>query len=209
MKKMKFPLVLSLLALSLLAACTGNSSKQAATETSAEKTAGVPVVVNTDQSVIQWKGEVLGVYSHEGTLNLKSASLEMAGDRVSGGSFVADMTTMKATDENYMPSEGRTPEKLVAHLSSPDFFDVPTWPEASFVIGAVNGSTATGTLTIRGISHEETVTDIKVTPVEGGKEISGKLTFDRKKYNVSYDVSMKDMVLSNDILLTISLFVAG
>jgi len=200
----------ALLAIVLLtvSACTGKKAPENNSAVQKSEQAGSAVTVDLEKSSVHWKGEMLGVYSHEGQISLKSASLEMTGDQVSGGSFIADMTSIVATDENYAPAEGRTKEKLVGHLSAPDFFDVATYPEASFEITSVQGDVASGILTIRGISNEESVTNISVVAVEGGETVSGELTFDRKKYDVSYDVAMKDMVLSKDILLTITLFVS-
>jgi len=209
MKRVNYFIALSLVAAITLVSCNTQKSSENNTESTKSTAAGEQVTVDLALSSVHWKGEMLGLYSHEGDLKLKSASLELNNGAVSGGSFVADMTTMVPTDENYMPSEGRTPEKLVGHLSAPDFFDVATYPEASFTISSVSGSTATGTLTVRGISHEETVTNIEVVPGESGTLVSGVLTFDRKKYDVAYETKMKDMVLSNDISLKITLYTEG
>ena len=65
-----------------------------------------------------------------------------------------------------------------------------------------------GNLTIRGITNQETVKDVEVHTVGDVTAITGNLTFDRKKYEVSFDVPMKDMVISNDIELSINLVAA-
>ena len=104
-----------------------------------------------------------------------------------------------------MPEEGSTPEKLVGHLSSADFFDVENFPTAKFEITSVEGNTAKGMLTIRGISHEETVENIAMTKEGEKTKITADLVFDRKKYDVLWDSPMKEMLLSNDVKLTVEL----
>ena len=129
----------------------------------------------------------------------------MADDRITGGSFTADMNSMVATDENYNPEQGSTPEKLVGHLKSTDFFDVENYPEATFVITGAGDNSVTGMMTIRGITHEETVENVMMSK-EGDKvKITGDMTIDRKKYNVSWDSPVAERVLSNDLVLKIEL----
>jgi polyisoprenoid-binding protein YceI len=194
----------------LLASCSQGGQKQTAetseaTETKTTETTIDQVTVNPQESKVVWKGEMLGIYSHEGTLNLTQASIDMKEGTITGGSFTADMKSMVATDENYNPEEGSTPEKLIGHLSSPDFFDVENFPTAQFEIKGMEGNAVMGMLTIRGISNEEKVENVQMKK-EGDKvKITGDLVFDRKKYNVSWDSPVKDRVLSNDIELKIEL----
>ncbi|MBI1288869.1 MAG: YceI family protein [Flavobacteriales bacterium] len=192
-----------------LASCGGNHTHEAegSAENAPEAPAAEPqeVVVDLGGSNVKWTGEMLGIKAHYGNIALSEAKLILAGDKVNGGTFVIDMTTIEPKDDVY--DSEHTPEKLVGHLSSPDFFDVANHPTATFEITSVSedGSTATGKLTVRGITNEETVKDIKVA--DG--TVSGTLTFDRKKYDVAWDAPMKDAVLSNDIPLEITLKVAG
>jgi polyisoprenoid-binding protein YceI len=68
----------------------------------------------------------------------------------------------------------------------------------------VSGDKATGEMTIRGITAEETVEGITVTEENGVTTVAGKLTFDRKKYGVSWDPAA-EVVLSDNVPLNISL----
>lgn len=196
-----------------LASCGGghdhnHEGEEAASETNEEVVAEASEAsIDASTSTVNWSGEMMGMYSHNGTVDLKEASVTMAGDKLAGGSFVVDLSTITPTDENYDIGAGNTPEKLVGHLSSPDFFDVANHPTASFEITEVaeDGSSAKGNLTVRGITNEETVENI--TFADG--TLSGTLTFDRTKYDVSFTHPMKEMVLSNDIALEIALKVAG
>ncbi|MBL4587590.1 MAG: YceI family protein [Flavobacteriales bacterium] len=163
--------------------------------------------VDLSNSSVSWAGEMMGMYKHNGTVNISEASLSTAGDKVVGGNFTVDLSTITPLDDNYKADEeGHTKEDLVGHLSSPDFFDVANFGTATFEVtgSSEDGNSISGNLTIRGISNEETVED--VTNSDGA--VSGTLTFDRTKYDVSFSHPMKEMVLSNDIVLNISLKVA-
>lgn len=212
MKKINLVLTLAVGGVFLLSSCGGGHSHEGeeTTETSTEAVVeATPVNVDLAGSTVKWTGEMLGIKAHFGNINLTEASLTLEGDKVAGGSFVADLSTITPLDDNYTEpgSKQGTKEMLIGHLSSPDFFDVANHPTASFEITSVSedGTSAVGKLTVRGITNEETVKNIKVA--DG--TVSGTLTFDRKKYDVAWDSPMKDAVLSNDIPLEITLKVAG
>lgn len=190
----------------IFTSCSQSGEKQVSNSTTEKETTQInSISIDTDQSRIIWSGEMLGVYTHEGTLKFKEMSITMNDGKITGGSFIADLKTIIPTDKNYNEEEGSTPEKLVGHLSSADFFDVENFPTAKYEITKVDGNTITGMLTIRGISHEEKVY-IAVITKEGEKtKITGDLVFDRKKYDVVWDSPMKEMVLSNDVKLTVEL----
>ena len=134
----------------------------------------------------------------------KEGSLTTKGGALTAGTFTVDLTTITPTDSNY-DKKDRTAANLVGHLSSPDFFDVANHPTATFVINSVNGNEATGTLTIRGKSNEETIKNIVINETDGAISATGTLTFDRQKYDVAFKMSVKDMVLSDDITLNVTL----
>lgn len=156
---------------------------------------------DTAASTIIWEGNMVGVYKHSGTLNLTEGSFTVKGLQVTGGSFTATLKSINPTDSNYSAEHPKS--GLVGHLSSAEFFAVDSFPTTTFVIKSVSGNTATGDLTLRGKTNEETVTNITVDTV-GGVKASGKLVFDRQKYNVAYKAA-GDKVLSNDITLDITL----
>ena len=188
----------------LLAACGGESVKSDETTEAAVTNEGSATTykVNPENSTVNWKGEVLGVYSHTGTLKISEGSFSVKEGKVSEGNFTVDMTSMSATDDNYNEAEGKTKEKLIGHLSSPDFFDVASSPTASFVVKSVNESgEILGDLTIRGVTKEAKVTNVSL----GEGTASGTLVFNRQDYGVAWAMSAKDMVLGDDIELIIKL----
>ncbi|HPE58518.1 MAG TPA: YceI family protein [Bacteroidales bacterium] len=207
MKTNKLVLSLAIAGVVFLASCSNSSQKQ--TEQSADQTMDATqienVEINLDDSRVAWKGEMLGVYSHTGTVGLTNSEINFSEGKISGGNFTVDLTSMIPTDNNYNPEEGSTPEKLVGHLSSPDFFDVENYPTATFEILSVDGNTAYGNLTVRGKTHEEKVENIEIKEDGDQVQITGELVFDRKKYDVSWDSPIKDRILSSDIEINVAL----
>ena len=136
--------------------------------------------VIASESTITWKAyKVTG--SHVGTISLKSGSLEFDGDKLAGGEFVVDMTTINTTDLT-----GDYKNKLDGHLNSDDFFAVASNPTSSMVFTKVestgkNAYKVTGDLTIKGITKPITF-DVSVY----GSKATATLKVDRTKYDVKY-----------------------
>lgn len=185
----------------MLASCGGNTEvKEETTEVKEMKHDGT-FMIDDENSTVMWKGTMMGMYSHEGTVPFKSGNLVFAEGKITGGEFVVDLTSIQPTDDKY--SEEKTKEMLVGHLSSPDFFDVANHPTAKFVVKSGTENSLTGDLTIRGKTHEETF-NITEHNAEA-HQMKGTLTFDRTKYDVNFKHPMQEMVLSNDIELNITL----
>ena len=157
--------------------------------------------INTSTSSVEWKGVMVGIYSHNGFVSIKEGNLVWQGNTITGGSITIDMETMTQSDSLYKTEEN----KLVAHLESPDFFDVANFPTATFEITSSEKSTNTvyGNLTVRGITDSEVVEDV-IFDVEK-KSATGTLKFDRQKYGVAYKGSKKDMLVGDEVEMTISL----
>lgn len=192
-----------------LASCGSGSQGEATAVDSTAVVAPVEEVltVNLDSSKVIWKGEMLGIYSHEGTVKLTEANVTLTDGKISAGTFTIDMKSITPTDQNYDAKKGHTAEKLVQHLSAADFFLVDSFPTSNFVVkGNDSASTVNGTLTLRGMSADQNVTDVVVTNEGNVYKISGKLIVNRKNFNVMYTNPAKEMVLSDDITLNVSLY---
>lgn len=185
------------------------AAKEKATADSLATIAATERAVNVDvaASTVNWKGTMLGIKSHNGTVALSDAKLTVKGPSVTAGSFVVDLGSITALDDAYAPDDAEkgTRAMLLGHLASADFFDVANHPTASFEITGVEGNTATGKLTVRGITNEEKVTDIVVTDEAGAITATGKLAFDRQKYGVAWSSGSADAVLNDIIELEIAL----
>jgi polyisoprenoid-binding protein YceI len=108
-------------AIAILASC--NNTKPTEETTTTETTtpaAAATYSIDTATSIIKWKGVMLGVKEHFGNVKLTQGTLNTENGAVKGGSFTVSLNTIVPTDANYDAAKGNTPEKLVAHLSSPD-----------------------------------------------------------------------------------------
>jgi polyisoprenoid-binding protein YceI len=195
--------------LALVAAATLASCGDAKTTTENKDTVVVAPAVEyaiDSVSVVNWKGNMTGVkaYSHYGTVAITEGSVTVQGGVVTAGTFTADLKTITPLDSGY-GGKGHTQKDLVGHLSTADFFLVDSFPTAQFVVKKAEGNTITGDLTVRGKTNEEKVTDVVVTADSATVTASGKLVFNRQKYGVAYKAAMKDMLLADDIELTISI----
>lgn len=109
------------------------------------------------ESTIFWRGtHTIGNSGHEGTLQFSSGMLtQSANGKITGGSFVIDMNSIKNTDEE--DEKGR--KNIEEHLKSNDFFDVKKYPTATFTIVKIEPTTiadkyaVTGDLLMKGISN--------------------------------------------------------
>lgn len=163
--------------------------------------------VDSKNSEVLWTGGVLKIggehmYSHSGTITISDGKMAIENGNLTAGKIIIDMTSIVPTDDNY-GGEGHTAKDLVGHLSSADFFNVSEFPEAHFVFNTVReDKPITGEMTIRGISHEETLENVTISTTDGIVLIQGAMTIDRQKYDVAYDMGAEDKLISDDIDLT-------
>jgi len=136
--------------------------------------------VKTKESTVAWKAyKVTG--SHNGTLQLKSGALMFDNDKLTGGEFTVDMTSLISTD-----LEGGSRYKLEGHLKSDDFFAVESNPTSSLVFTDVkstgkNSYEVTGNLTIKGITKPVTF-DVSVY----GSKATATMKVDRTRFDIKY-----------------------
>jgi polyisoprenoid-binding protein YceI len=191
--------------------CSGGSEshteKTEATPAAAPAVEAVTWMVDPGASTVRWEGGTAGaqVYSHFGNINIKEGKVTTEGDKIIAGNFVIDMASISPTDENY--SEEHPAADLVGHLTTEDFFLIEDYPTATFAVTSMEGDKVMGDLTIKGQTHQEEVMLENATFSEDGSMMKamGKLTFDRQKYGVAWAHYLKDVVLSDDIALEISL----
>ena len=201
-----------ILSLALLAAMSVTfvacDSKETSDSGTTEETAGLSdgtMNVDLAASNVNWEGTMVGMYSHSGDVKLTDGSVVVADGKITGGSFTVDLNTINPTDENYDAAKEQTPAKLVGHLSSDDFFAVEKHPMATFEITGSDGSTVMGNLTVRGKTNPEEVKNVAIVEADGKVTMTGDLTFDRTKYDVSFKHPMQEMVVSNDVAMKLKL----
>lgn len=172
--------------------------------TTEETSEAEAIVYNIDpaNSSIKWTGSMMGLYDHFGGLQISEGTITVEDGMIVSGMVTVDMNTMTPEDENY--SEDKPAEGLVGHLMSPDFFDVATYPTATFEITGTDGQNVVGNMTIRGVTNEGVITISSSEMTDDGMTASGTMTFDRHAYGVSYKTGAADMVISDMIELELS-----
>ncbi|WP_372800671.1 YceI family protein [Lutibacter sp.] len=147
--------------------------------------------VDVENSKITWKG-YKPTGSHEGTIKLQSGSLIKAGGLISEGVFTADMTSIKDADGS---------ARLEGHLKSADFFEVETFPTATFKISNVttndtsNKAWITGEMTIKGITKE-----IKFPATISNSDETITITSETFQINrAEFNVKYKSKTFFNDL----------
>ena len=179
--------------------------------------------VNTNQSIVEWVGTKTNG-RHNGTVNIQSGTVAIQDDKIVGGEFAMDLTTLIALDQKMDQASN---QKLTGHLKSGDFFKVDEFPTATFVITNVEASgtpinesedtheidkyrvtnpthTVNGNLTIRGITRgisfpaRVEMTDNSVTSI-------AKFNINRKDWDLKWEYPPGEVVLNNTIHLGINL----
>ncbi|GAB3838312.1 YceI family protein [Hymenobacter jeollabukensis] len=186
MKKILFPL---LFAATVLSAPLQAANGPAAGKPAVTKAATETYKVQPQLSTLGWVGKKVGG-QHSGTIALQSGTVQVKGNQLVGGTFVADMASIKNTDL----TDADYNAKLVGHLKSDDFFGVDKYATATFVITSIkplkgdangNNATVTGNLTIKGKTNPVSF-PAKVGVKNGVASASGTATIDRSKYDVKY-----------------------
>lgn len=190
------------LSIALFMASCGSEASADSQEVAEEKSAveeapEAGYYVAGEESTVTWKGTLLGVYSHEGTLDVTKGKFTLKGDEIVSGMVMVDMSSITPTDDNY--SEEQTPEMLVEHLSSDDFFSVAENPEAQ--VKVTEGKTY---LTLRGVTETIDMEDVSVSVLEGGAKVSCTFVFDRTKFGAMFKTP-GEAILSNDVEVHVTL----
>lgn len=136
--------------------------------------------IDVSKSLITWTGKKI-TGEHEGTIKFKEGELVFKANKITGGSFVADMTTLNNTDQT-----GSSKAKLEGHLKSDDFFGINNFKTAILTFKNItpkgnNTYTIIATLTIKGISNP-VIFDLNVK----GNTATANLKIDRTKYDIKY-----------------------
>lgn len=136
--------------------------------------------INILKSQVTWTGKkVTG--EHSGILDFKEGSLQFKTKKITGGTFVIDMTSLSNTDQS-----GDDKKKLEGHLKSADFFDTEGFKTSKLVFKSVtekkkNLYKVVAELTIKGKTNPVTF-DL----ISQGKTATADLTIDRTKYGIQY-----------------------
>lgn len=168
--------------------------------------------VSLTESTVSWKGKKVGG-EHYGQVSLISAHLDYEKNRIKGGSFEIDMTSITCEDITNESSNKR----LVDHLRSDDFFSVENHPRAQFKLTEAktkNGKDydMKGNLTIKGITKPVSFPAV-VSVIDDKVMANATIVFDRAAYDIkyrsgSYFENLADKLIYDDIEMNVKLVAA-
>ena len=164
-----------------------------------------PIKINTEKSSITWVGKKI-TGQHTGTIGIKSGELMMDNDKLAGGSFVIDMSTLSVGDLK----AGQGKEKLEGHLNSDDFFGVKTFPEATLRITNVMGIGRGQYKVQADITIKDKTQQISFDANIGEGMATAEITIDRTKHDIKYGSgsffdNLGDKTINDDFVLTVNL----
>lgn len=212
----------------LMAACGGESAKEAKTGEKKEKAeAGKESKTyefKKDKSAFQWTARKQSG-KHDGVVDLKKGRLKTEKGNLKAGSFTMDMTNIEVTDD----MKEDMYKKLMKHLRSPDFFNVDSFPTAKFELTGVKkyqgDSTMkvgldtlkkkathqiAGNLTIKSTTKNVSEIPAWIQVKDGHLRALCEFSFDRTRWGIEYKSksvldNLKDGFIYDNVDLRISL----
>ncbi len=145
-------------------------------------------------SKVSWVGaKVTG--KHEGSFSVFGGIIEVV---------AGEPTKSRVRAQIDMKSLTTTPEKLVVHLKSPDFFAVEQFPLATFVSTAIEKAGAnysvTGNLTLHGVTRS--ITFPAAIRVKGEEvTVNAEFAINRKDFQIVYPGKPDDLI-ADQVALT-------
>lgn len=196
MRTLRLPLAALALGALTLGACNRADGPEATTTdaVSVTEASGTALAIDTSASAIGFRGtKVTG--GHDG------------GFHVFDGQITATDSAVTGVRLNIaMPSIWTDTEKLTGHLQSADFFDVATYPAATFESSEIvrrdtAGAThlVTGNLTMHGATQAITF-PATITRAAGMASAKASFVIDRTKWGVLY-TGAADNLISNDVTI--------
>lgn len=155
--------------------------------------------IDATASQVSWTGYAeVGSWAPTGSIQVAKGQVTQSGNQIAGATVTMNMLTIQ--HEN---------KQMQDHLRSDAFFDAARFPEATFVLRSIAGATATGQLTIKGITRLVTV-PLTVSQVSNGLRIKGKAVVDRTQFGIRYNstsffTDLGDQAIKNDFALTFDL----
>jgi polyisoprenoid-binding protein YceI len=96
--------------------------------------------------------------------------------------------------------------QLQTHLRDEAFFDATRFPTATFVLRTLTGTTATGQLTLKGVTKPVSF-PVLVSQEGDGLRIKGRAVIDRTQFGIRYNSNsffsgLGDQAIKNEFALT-------
>jgi polyisoprenoid-binding protein YceI len=162
-----------------------------------EPVAGGTPLVFSDDSTVTWVGsKVTG--RHDGGFHVFEGEIYLVNDDPTASSVSVTIDTTSLWSDT---------DRLTGHLKSADFFDVETYPTATFastsIVAAESGYTVTGNLNLHGV--QKSISFPAEIEVAGGDvTINASFAIKRFDFGIEYP-GMKDDLIRDEIALTLAL----
>ena len=122
--------------------------------------------------------------SHDGGFNEFSGTIAVAGGKIAPSSRITIQMESLWSDNN----------RLTGHLKNADFFDVPNFPTAEFVVTSMdNDGTLTGNLTMHGVTKSISFpSDVDIS--DGSVSLKAEFDIKRFDWGVVYKGKADDLI---------------
>lgn len=173
--------------------------------------------VVTDESDVRWAGKkpLIDGYVNSGTIEVADGTIEVADDTATGV-FTMDMNTLSVSETRTKPGQEDT---LTGHLKGERWFDVATYPSATFEILEITphaDSETTfmydvrGELTMKGETGELTFPATIYSDADGRVHAEADFEFDRTEWGItsgsgSFFDDLADNVIDDMVALSFDL----
>lgn len=157
--------------------------------------------VDVNESQVYWTGRSeIGKYSLSGAVPVASGSITMNGGVLKTGVVEINMLAISCNTLD----NGASNQKLITHLSSPDFFDVKKYPKAIFLMTRAiprggNAYDLVGNLTIKDKTNPIQF-PATLQEQQGKLLLKALLVVDRSKFDVRYGSNSFFDNLGNDAI---------
>jgi len=134
------------------------------------------------ESTAEWTG-YKATGQHNGIIGIKNGSIIIVDDKIVGGEFTIDMSSIAVLDTQN--------KKLLKHLKSDDFFGIKEFPTATFVISGSSSegdkTLLKGGITIKGVTEKIQIL-VRISKNEKDQLVLESETFkvNRTKFNITY-----------------------
>jgi polyisoprenoid-binding protein YceI len=156
----------------------------------------VRYVIEPNTSKVAWTGAKITA-SHEGSFSRFKGTITVPGGKPENAQIHLEIAT---------PSLMTTPDKLMGHLKSQDFFDVEKFPTATFdstavAVGGAGGATetVTGNLSLHGVTKSVAFPAV-VTVLPEKVSAKADFTLSRKDWNLVYP-GLPDDLIKDDVAI--------
>jgi polyisoprenoid-binding protein YceI len=173
-----------------------SAAASAATKPATNAAATSWTIQNADSKLEFVGSKVTG--KHDGGFKTFSGTAKLTGDKADGGSVTVEIDTSSIFTDD---------EKLTAHLSGPDFFDIAKHPKATFTSTEIKADgdkyTVTGNLDLHGKTKS---ISFPATIAISGDAVTVKSEFsiNRKDFDIVY-AGMPDDLIRDDVVIKLDL----